>query len=64
MTHITLSRDATGWCFKPHSAKADDFLFYEFGLIGVRDLTAQDVDVICRRAVRRGLTLHDTTREA
>jgi hypothetical protein len=60
---ITLWRDETGWCFRPHSGKADDFLFAQFGLIGERDLTAADVDLICRRAERRGLRVDDKTRE-
>lgn len=64
---ITVRRataDESGlFAFIPHSQKADDFLFAEFGLIGDRDLTMQDLDVICRRAARRGLVVRDLVRE-
>ena len=56
---ITASRDSNGFAFSPHSAKADDFLFYEFGQIGTRDLTMQDADLIIRRATRRGFVVRD-----
>jgi hypothetical protein len=58
MPDITLTRDETGWCFNPHSGKADDFLFYQFALVvGERDLTAADVDLISRRAAQRGFVI-------
>ena len=57
MTDIDLWRDETGWCFRPHGQKADDFLFYQFGLIGDRDLTAADVALIRARAVERGFVV-------
>jgi hypothetical protein len=36
-------------------------LFLQFGLIGERDLTGQDVDLIQRRAARRDLSIRDLT---
>ena len=43
-----------GYVFISHSQKADDFLSGSFGV-----LTKQDVDVILRRAERRGLMVRD-----
>ena len=60
---ITVHRDATGWAFVPHSAKADDFLFMQFGMIGERDLNQQDVELITRRAARAGYTVTEQDAE-
>ena len=57
LADITLRSSDEGYAFTPHSKKADDFLSGQIGLIGDRDLTMQDVDVICRRAERRGLVV-------
>ena len=60
---IILRRDESGdFAFIPHSRKADDFLSKQFSLIGDRDLTMQDVDVILRRAELRGLVVRDLMR--
>jgi hypothetical protein len=53
------ARESGAFSFIPHSAEADDFLFFQFGLIGGRDLTAQDADMIVRRAERRGFIVRD-----
>jgi hypothetical protein len=54
MFDITVHRDATGWAFVPHSERADAFVFAQFGLIGDRDLNADDVALIVQRAKARG----------
>jgi hypothetical protein len=57
LADITLRSSDEGYAFTPHSKKAADFLSAQIGLIGDRDLTMQDVDVICGRAERRGLVV-------
>ena len=56
-TRLTVRRTKSGgYVFISHSQKADDFLSGSFGV-----LTKQDVDVILRRAERRGLMVRELT---
>jgi len=60
---ITGRRDiASGFILIPHTAAANVFLVNEFALVGDRDATMQDYDLIVRRARRRGFTVNDTLR--
>jgi hypothetical protein len=54
--------ESGAFSFIPHSERADTFLWQQFGLIGDRDLTMQDADLIIRRAERRGFVVRDLLR--